>query len=205
MPGIFEAKCDNCGKGPETSGSLAGWEAKEMPEGGKSFSDPYLALKLDDGKFLGLPHPGERRHLEGRGYKWDEVSRQGRLYGVRCKVCRQCGLVHEEAQVTSGTSWGCFGAIALGVVCFVLLKAGTKVPWLVCGMIGLSVMVGVAHIVDLREGWRWREVNGKLKLIKCSGCGGRKFVTFLEAMRKKSLPCPFCKTKTMRYLFAGKS
>lgn len=101
MPLIYHAQCTTCGKGPEAGVSLVGWIAKELPEGGKTFVDTYSALKLDGGKFIGLPHPMEFRTPQ-YGFTVDKASKEERLCAVGFKICSQCGLVHEEVHQSGG-------------------------------------------------------------------------------------------------------
>jgi hypothetical protein len=201
MPAIYRAMCLSCGGTPDAKGGVAGWVTTDGRKGGKILSESFLALKLDSGEFVCLPHPIESSRLKGYGFTWVQASRQSRLFHVKLIICEGCGLICEEYQHHDSRT-GCLLAFLTAPAMILFLKCTIKLGWLTSifgawfGM--FAVLWGVGMFNRMR--WRWR--NAALKLRNCSACGGTKFISVSRAAGK-SLMCPQCHTPNMRYDAAG--
>jgi hypothetical protein len=202
MPGIIRIECTACGQGPALETPLAGWVTTDGKKGGRILPDSYLALKLETGGFVPLPHPIEGSRLKQHGFTWARAAKEGRLFCVTYKICTACGLIHEERQIQNqrlGCNIGFFGA----VVALILFKFIVKVNWGLSLLLSYFAAIGMYGMAELLDKGRWRQANQELKL-KCCTCGNIEFITISKAIGKM-LPCPFCKTRNMKYTAAGKS
>jgi len=203
MPVIYRAICSSCGGTPNSNGGVAGWVTTDGRKDGKILSEGFLALKLENGDFVCLPHPIEDSRLRGHGFTWVRASRESRLFRVNLMICEGCGLISEEYQHHDSRT-GCLFAFMAAPALIFFLKFVIKFAWALsffgawAGM--FAVLWGVAHLNKMR----WRERNAALKLRNCSACGGTKFVSVSQATGK-SLMCPHCHTLNMHYAAAGKS
>jgi hypothetical protein len=197
MPLIYHAQCETCGRGPEVTGSVLVDEVKDNPDGGKEFLDWYLALKMDDGKFVGLPHPGEHFHLKKHGLTLEKAVRERRLYSLEYKICSRCGLVHEEARMKlQEWTWLVFPGV--GAITFTVVRIGWGLSWKMCVLNAMIVTFVVGLGQGVLKGTGRLKTQEESKLVQCAGCGCGEFILFSEAAREPLL-CPFCKKKTMRY------
>ena len=87
---IYTARCSACG---DRFGAV----------------DRGLAVQLDDGSLVRLPHPTESHALEAAGFTWKRAQDQARL--VRCDslVCKLCGGLYERR--TFQRPQGCLSSI----------------------------------------------------------------------------------------------
>ncbi len=201
MPVIFRAICTNCGETPEVNRSVDGTATAPGRKEGESLREGFLALKLDNGKFVVLSHPLEQRHLKEHGFTWSQAARQSRLFSVQRKICERCGLICEEYQ-HGRSHGGCLVAVLAVPVMAGLLKYGAKASWLTALFGAYLGMLAVFGSLELLGRARWRERNAKLKLRECPACRGTKFLPVSKAAGKFMM-CPRCHTQNMRYDVAG--
>ncbi len=201
MPLIYRIKCSACGKGPTIKSFVAGWVTTDDEKGGTILPDSYMALKLDTGEFVCLPHPGEGRSLKSYGFEWDEAARQGRLFHITFKICTKCGLINEDPE-TCTPQIGCGGVMLAVAVAIVSLRGFVKLNWLLTIIIGFFICFAGGWFVDHLNKLRRRKSDQSLRLKSCSGCNG---VDFLEIpnVGDKSMPCPSCKADALKYTAAG--
>jgi len=117
MPTVYRLFCENCGTGEKNPPRAAGYVILDgMGETGQILPEFYWAVRLDDGTLACLPHPIEELTLREYGMRWRSAEREGRLHYVTFKLCKQCGTLHEEAQIGE-TGLGCLsGVVGLAVV-----------------------------------------------------------------------------------------
>jgi len=201
MPTIYRARCGHCDQSPEINSAVTGWVTTDGQKGGKLLPDGYLAVKLDSGNYVTLPHPIERRVLQRQGFTWNQASQQSRLFRFTFKICVQCGTILEERQhqdIQTGCSVGLIGA----TMAVFPLKFWFKNGWIASLLMSYFVALGLFGLMALINWFRWRGRNHDLKLTACPKCGGRGFRRISQATGK-SWPCPFCKTQNMKYTTAG--
>jgi hypothetical protein len=201
MPTVFRVECTHCGRLPETSNGVAGYVTTDGRKGGKILPEGYLALKLDDGEYVALPHPIEDSVLKQHGYAWIDASRCARLFRVTYLICVRCGQLQREYQHNDSCS-GCLIGIVSVPITALVLKFWMGLALGLSLVVSYFVMMGVFGLVALVNWLRWHGANRSLKLTACPECGGGEFKTMAQAAGK-TFPCPFCKTNNMRYTRAG--
>jgi hypothetical protein len=203
MPTIFRVECTACNLGPEVVGAVAGMVITDRRGGGHTLPEGYLAVQLDSGELIRLPHPVEGLVLQRHGFTWTQAGNQGRLFRVTFQICSQCGLLHEERQIHD-PRYGCGASFVVAAITIALCKLGIGLNWEFSLLTGYFAMLGVLALVVAVNRARWRKANQALKLPSCSGCGSPEFTTIPKAVGK-ALPCPHCTTHNVRCTIAGTS
>jgi hypothetical protein len=163
-------------------------------------SEGYLGLQLDNGELVPVPHPAEHFTLERHGYTFKTARRERRLYWVSYKVCRDCGVISQEAQIRSQS--GCLPMLISLPVSFVGLKFVLGMNWLLAinlAMVGVFIVAVFATVIDRV---RWRKRNRELKVGNCPQCGATHFVD-VTRVGGRSLMCTHCHTRNVRCVFAA--
>jgi hypothetical protein len=203
MPTVYRIRCDACGRGPDAHEGVAGYVATDGKSSGVVLPDGYLAVRLDSGVFVALPHPLEESTLSAQGFTWRQASKEGRMHRMTYKVCQRCGLLHEERQLHDGRA-GCMPAVAVGIAIFVFIKFAVHRSWSLALFVGYLGMIAGWFLVMLGTMFRWKKQNSTTKLRDCAACHATELITFERAVGKL-LPCPYCHTTNMRYTCAGLS
>jgi hypothetical protein len=186
------------------------------PPSGAIFGEDHLAVRLDDGSWRGLGHPGESRELEKvTGLTWKEACRAGRLQTVVTTICRNCGTLGEQSHVIGnsplGMPFGCLAPIVGGPLGFL---AGLFVlHWVwhrplldslflaLCGSLGLvSAILILSILIGRAFEWLRRKVRPARKAESpppCPKCGGGPVVRLRQA-QGENLPCPCCGCRSLR-------
>jgi DNA-directed RNA polymerase subunit RPC12/RpoP len=203
MPTVYRVCCDSCERAPEVHGGVAAYVAMDGQKGGAILPDFCTALQLDSGELACLSHPGEHITLREHGFTWTKASVQGRLFRVQFKVCKQCGACFEEPQ-RYDVAGGCLPGIIIGALVSLLLRFARHRSWGAALAAGFAGMYAVVLLVIVGNWLRWRKANKNMRIHKCAQCGGTELLTLSDAAGKV-LPCPHCRSLTMRYTVAGKS
>jgi hypothetical protein len=201
MPTVYRIQCDACGRAPESEGGVVGYVATGGRQAGTVLPDSYLALRIDNGSLVPLPHPLETAKLKEQGFTWRQASSEKRLYRIRFKVCKCCGVLHEERRLDEGR-YGCTLSLIVGVAAVFLVRWAAHRPWasaLFTGYLGMLVTWCLAALVAR---WPLRKENSKDRLRQCAACHSRELVTLVKASGQV-LPCPYCHEPQMRYSIAG--
>jgi hypothetical protein len=184
---VYSGQCGQCG---HTDGTTNG----------------HLALRLDNGEFVGLWHPVEIHILEKQGFTWKRAVDEHRIVGVALHYCMECGTRNEKCSLHEPESLNCTATLCIwiGIVTLSALFLPFDVP--VNCLIGLGLMYLYQHIAGwIRERRRAsRPVIdvGLPDLTKCSYCDGEEF----EVMREgKPLVCPVCHLQAFVYKSWGMS
>src|SRR5687768_14760822 len=120
MPAIYRIQCPGCG-----------------PEKDQMILDGHLALKRDTGEFTALRHPGENFDLEKLGYTEEKALREARLFGVRYKLCTDCGSLHAEREYRFLV--GCQAPLIAGILMLLIAITFIRMP--------LSLALGSASLI----------------------------------------------------------
>ena len=202
MPPIYRLQCTQCNVPPQVGGGVAGYVNMDGRKGGTVLPDAYLAVKRDDGSYVCLPHPVEEMTLEAEGFTRKQATREERLFHVTYKICRHCGVIHEEYSHCSDPFAGCLPGLIVPTVALLIFRFGLGFTWILSVSFAIATFYGLLIVFERIERRRWRSKNQKLKVRKCVSCGHEKFYTLGKASGK-SLPCPTCGSKTMRCDCAG--
>ncbi|HYG35620.1 MAG TPA: hypothetical protein VEC99_12590 [Clostridia bacterium] len=201
MPTVYRIQCSVCGYSPQVNSGLVGYVTTDGRKAGKILAEGYLALKLDSGEFVCLAHPSEQRILQQHGFTWAGAACRGRLFSVMFKLCKECGALYEERQLSSMQAGCSVGAIiALGAV--LGMKLILSISWPLSLLGGYFAGLAVFGFVEVLNRWRWRKPNAELRLRECAHCKGTQFVSLLKATRNP-LPCPSCGNKGLQVQAAG--
>jgi len=177
MAAIYQGACDTC----------------DYKTG--RFADCYLAVRLDNGNFKVLHHPGEKYALAEAGFTREEAISQGRLASVQIVACKHCGHVAKRYRVAN--SQNCLVSCLIAVLPYVLLLTMQTVPFLVrllCAYF-LSLLIMYLYESWLRL-WDWDTQQKLPQLRNCAHCAGKEFA---ELRKCRELLCPQCNQKTLRY------
>jgi hypothetical protein len=194
MPIIYRAQCKSCRSAPDPNGS---GDSVSRPEG-SSFSEGYLAVRLNNNELAVLPHPSENITLKKYGFTHEQASKEKRLYYFQYKICEECGTLHKEQQVP-GDPKGCLPSIIAGVATMILVWFFAKANWFISCCAGLLMFLFVGILFSKIYNRQRRNEIETLKLKSCTHCRGNRFKAIHE-IAKKPVMCPFCKTRNMTYI-----
>ena len=206
MPAIHQGHCKNCG-----------YRTPRVSEGYKAvLLDGPAETTLrhaDDDRIVILAHPCEGSRLERIGHTYTSATFQGRLLKYRAYFCRSCGHLYEVSRLGAANfSLGCWPFLAFGLV---VGSAGglwrTSIIFgLLCSVFA-AVLAGsiadalVARHVRSRYADRARELDTERR---CPKCGSSKAVSPGQAWLVsffRRLPCPECKSRSVRIKDVGMS
>ena len=210
MATLYECHCKNCGYRTEAIDAL-----------GAILLDGPAETELrhpDDDRIAVLPEPGSMSALERMGYTDSSATLQGRYLVCRDCFCRSCGHLYEVRRLHFSGAAGCWPFLAFGPASGLALGIAVGL-WRASIMHGvfygvMGAIVGgvsalyvadavVARRLRSRYADRAREVDTERR---CPECGSSKAVSsggaWLVSLFRR-LPCPECKSRSVRIKHVG--
>lgn len=201
MPTVYRIQCESCHSGPDTIRGVAGYVTTDGRKGGIILPESYLAVRLDNGEMVCLPHPVEHSRLNGLGFTWSRAVREGRLFRISYKFCQKCGTLNEECRHTTGSA-GCLPALVASLLITISLRFLMHVSWPGSLFGGYLALMAVFLAFALAIRFRSRKVDAEAKSRPCTNCQSNDFITIPKAVGQPII-CPFCKTRSMYCQIAG--
>ena len=153
---VYRLQCTQCHESPQVSGDVAGYVNMDGKKGGRILPGGYLALKRVDGSYACLPHPIESSSLQAEGFTRKQAAREERLFRVTYKICRKCGVIHEEYRHCSDPFAGCLAGIIAFAATLLASKFALGFAWFSSAGFACVAFYGLGGVFDQieRRGWR---------------------------------------------------
>lgn len=161
---------------------------------------------VDDARFLILRHPVEEPILRESGYVWSDLLRQGRYVWVTNVVCRECGTIFQRRRLRAPGTFGCTAALVSGLAAGLAVGLWTRSAPLgllasCAGALAVALIAGAyaAAYLRLRFTARAKAIAAERLCPTCRADNARKLALY------RSVVCPICHTRRLRFLPVGVS
>jgi hypothetical protein len=201
MPPLFQGTCSACG-----------YEPPPVSPGGPCLlvTDAAEDRRRRIGEHVPVVlHPLTPYVLNEFGLSFALAAWGGRLVEARRLVCPDCGRVYERRWLTAGgVPVGCGGCLGIAVFAGAAAAAAgvaARNPFAglaIGGAAGAGLLAAAELGASVIVRWWYPERAAAVRTpAECPDCGGRPGIRVNKL--RKTVPCPQCGSKTMRYFAAG--